>query len=147
MLTTLTTSFCIDVLGMERRPELTDAQKTVWRHRAHVLFAIALWLAILGFKALNNETVIKTVLKIASYTYGPLLGLFAFGLFSKLRVRDRWVPAFCCAAPLLCFVIERNSETWFRGYKLGFELLLLNGLFTAFGLWLIRKPSALSPAS
>ena len=141
VLTTLTTSFCIDVLGMERRTGLTDARKTVWRHRAHVVFAIVLWLAILGFRMLNSETVIKTVLKVASYTYGPLLGLFAFGLFSKLRVRDRWVPLFCCVAPLICFVVEKNSESWFKGYKLGFELLILNGFLTAAGLWTIRRPA------
>jgi hypothetical protein len=90
---------------------------------------------------LNSETVIKTVLKVASYTYGPLLGLFAFGLFSKLRVRDRWVPLFCCVAPLICFVVEKNSEYWFKGYKLGFELLILNGFLTAAGLWTIRRPA------
>jgi len=141
VLTTLTTSFCIDVLGMERRMGLTDARKTVWRHRAHIIFAIVLWLAILGFEMVNSETVIKTVLKVASYTYGPLLGLFAFGLFSKLRVRDHWVPLFCCVAPLICFVVEKNSESWFKGYKLGFELLILNGLLTAAGLWTIRRPA------
>jgi len=141
VLTTLTTSFCIDVLGMERRTELTDAQKTAWRHRAHVLFAVALWMAILGFKALNNDSVINTVLKVAGYSYGPLLGLFAFGLLLKGAVRDHWTPLVCCAAPLLCFVLQQNSDRWLRDYKIGFELLVLNGFLTFLGLWLIRKPA------
>jgi Na+/proline symporter len=146
VLTTLTTSFCIDVLGMERRAGMTDAQKTVWRHRAHVLFAIALWLAILAFKALNNESVIKTVLKVAGYTYGPLLGLFAYGLVADRAVHDKWTPLVCCAAPLLCFVIEQNSKQWLKDYELGLEVLLLNGLLTLIGLWLIRKPAHNSKA-
>ncbi len=141
VLTTLTTSFCIDVLGMERRANLSEAGKTRWRHRAHIGFAVALLLVILGFKALNSKAIIDAIFTLASYTYGPLLGLFAFGLFARRAVRDGWVPAVCCAAPLLCFLMQQNSERWLGGYKMGFELLMLNGLLTFAGLWLIRKPS------
>jgi Na+/proline symporter len=142
VLTTLTTSFCIDVLGMDRRAGLADAAKTAWRHRTHVGFAVALWLVILGFQAVNSKAIIDAIFTLASYTYGPLLGLFAFGLFTKRAVRDAWAPVVCAVAPLLCFVLQRNSEAWFGGYKLGFELLILNGLLTGAGLWLIRQPAA-----
>ena len=141
VLTTLTTSFCIDVLGMERRADLSEAARTSWRHRAHVGFAVALWLVILGFEALNSNAIIDAIFTLASYTYGPLLGLFAFGLFAKRAVRDGRAPLVCCAAPLLCFVLQQNSERWLGGYKMGFELLVLNGLLTFIGLWLIRKPA------
>ncbi len=141
VLTTLTTSFCIDVLGMERRANLSEAGKTRWRHRTHIGFAVALLLVILGFKVLNSKAIIDAIFTLASYTYGPLLGLFAFGLFASRTVRDGWVPAVCCAAPLLCFLVQQNSERWLRGYKMGFELLMLNGLLTFAGLWLIRKPA------
>jgi len=145
VLTTLTTSFCIDWLGMEERPGFTDAQKTVLRHKVHVGFAIVLWLVILGFKALNSKAVIDAIFTLASYTYGPLLGLFAFGLFAKPSVRDGWVPAICCTSPLICFVLQTNSAAWFNGYRMGFELLMLNGLLTFIGLWLIRKPATAPP--
>ena len=142
MLTTLTTSFCIDWLGMEERNGFTDTQKTALRHKVHIGFAIVLWLVILGFKALNSKAVIDAIFTLASYTYGPLLGLFAFGLFAKLTVRDAWVPLICCVSPLICFVIQGNSAQWLNGYKMGFELLMLNGLLTFVGLWLIRRPTS-----
>ncbi len=145
VLTTLTTSFCIDWLGMEERNGFTDAQKTALRHKVHIGFAVVLWLVILGFKALNSKAVIDAIFTLASYTYGPLLGLFAFGLFAKFSVRDGWVPLICCVSPLICFVIQTNSVRWLNGYKMGFELLMLNGLLTFIGLWLIRKPT--SPAT
>ncbi len=144
VLTTLTTSFCIDWLGMEERKGFTDEQKTALRHKVHIGFAVVLWLVILGFKALNSKAVIDAIFTLASYTYGPLLGLFTFGLFAKLPVRDGWVPLICCVSPLICFVIQTNSVRWLNGYKMGFELLMLNGLLTFTGLWLIRKPTAAS---
>jgi len=138
VLTTLTTSFCIDLLGMEERPELTDAQRTALRHRTHIGFAVVLWLVILGFKAVNSKAVIDAIFTLASYTYGPLLGLFAFGLFARRAVNDVWVPLVCGVSPLLCFVVQSNATSWFNGYRLGFELVILNGLLTVVGLWLIR---------
>ncbi len=147
VLTTLTTSFCIDILGMEERKEMTEAQRTRLRHKVHVAFAILLWLVILAFQALNSKAIIDAIFTLASYTYGPLLGLFAFGLFSKGKAQDRWVPIVCCVSPLLCFVLQQNSAAWFHGYKLGFELLILNGLLTCLGLWLIRAKSPATVAS
>lgn len=142
VLTTLTTSFCIDWLGMEERPNLSEAQRTALRHKVHIGFALILWLVILGFKLLNSKAIIDAIFTLASYTYGPLLGLFAFGLFARAAVRDGWVPMICVVAPVLCFVLQTNSARWLGGYKLGFELLMLNGLLTFAGLWLIRRPSA-----
>jgi SSS family transporter len=141
VLTTLTTSFCMDLLGMEERKEMTDGQRTALRHKIHVGFAVVLWLVILGFQALHSKAIIDAIFTLASYTYGPLLGLFAFGLFARGAVRDRWVPLVCCVAPAVCFVLQQNSAAWFHGYKLGFELLILNGLLTCAGLWLIRARS------
>jgi len=139
VLTTLTTSFCIDFLGIDQKPSLTEQQKTKLRHKVHFGFALLLLLVILGFKALNQDAVINAVFKLASYTYGPLLGLFAFGLFWKRQVNDRFVPVVCLASPVICYVLNEKSAEWMAGYRFGFELLILNGLLTVGGLWLIRK--------
>ncbi len=142
VLTTLTTSFCFDLLDTEKRTDLTDTQRTALRHKVHVGFAVLLWLAILAFQALNSKAIIDAIFTLATYTYGPLLGLFAFGLFARAALRDPHVPVVCVIAPALCLFLQQNSEAWFGGYKIGFELLILNGLFTFAGLWLIRKPTA-----
>lgn len=145
VLTTLTTSFCMDLLNIEERKAMSDAQRTALRHKVHVGFAVALWLVILGFQVLNSKAIIDAIFTLASYTYGPLLGLFAFGLFAKATTNDRLVPFVCCVSPLLCFVLQQNSAAWFGGYKMGFELLILNGLLTFVGLWLIRAKPEASP--
>jgi Na+/proline symporter len=145
VLTTLTTSFCMDILGTEERKELSEAQRTALRHKVHVGFAVSLWLVIIGFQAINSKAIIDAIFTLASYTYGPLLGLFAFGLFAKAKVNDRLVPVVCVLSPLICYVLQQNSFAWFHGYKIGFELLILNGLLTFIGLWFIRsKPEAVS---
>ncbi len=141
VLTTLTTSFCFDLLNTEKRTDLSEAQRTALRHKVHVGFAVLLWLAILAFQALNSKAIIDAIFTLATYTYGPLLGLFAFGLFARPGLRDGLVPFVCIVAPALCFVVQQNSAAWFNGYRLGFELLILNGLLTFVGLWLIRKPA------
>ena len=128
----------MDLLGMEERKDMTDAHRTALRHKVHVGFAVVLWLLILGFQMLNSKAIIDAIFTLASYTYGPLLGLFAFGLFARAQAQDRWVPLVCCVSPLICFVLQQHSVVWFHGYKMGFELLILNGLLTFFGLWLIR---------
>ena len=145
VLTTLTTSFCIDFLGTDRPGKYTEQRKTQLRHVTHIAFAFLLLAVILILWALSNEAVINIVFTTAGYTYGPLLGLFAFGLFFKSRVRDAWVPLVCCLAPLACWWISANSKKWFRGYEIGFELLILNGLLVAGGLFLLRKPHASQP--
>ena len=146
VLTTLTTSFLIDVVGIERRGNLTAMQRTRLRHVTHLAFAALLLLVILGFRALNNSAVIDLVLKMAGYTYGPLLGLFAFGLFTRRQVRTRLVPLICLASPLVCWALDTNSQAWLNGYRFGFELLIVNGLLTAGGLWLIGSRVAASDA-
>ena len=108
VLTTLTTSFCIDILGTEERKDLTEAQRTSLRHKVHVGFAVLLWLVILGFQAIHSKAIIDAIFTLASYTYGPLLGLFAFGLFAKAKANDRWVPLVCCVSPAICLLLQQT---------------------------------------
>lgn len=136
-LTALTTSFCYDFLEIEKRYP-TDKQVSV-RQRVHVGFTALMFLVILMFKWINDQSVINSVFIIAGYTYGPLLGLYAFGLFTKWGVRDKYVPSLAVAAPLIAFAISQNSQQLLWGYKFGFEVLILNGLLMFSGLYLIRK--------
>lgn len=138
VLTTLTTAFCIDFLGMEERSGLTEQAKMRLRKQVHFGFALVLLGVILVFKALNTQAVIDAVFTLASYTYGPLLGLFAFGLFCRAAVWDRWVPAVCLVSPVLTYLAGQYAPGLLGGYRFGFELLILNGLFTFIGLGLIR---------
>ncbi len=132
-LTALTTAFCIDILNFA--PASSDRKKT--RLAVHIGFSIAMFLVIVLFRIINNESVITMVFTAAGYTYGPLLGLFAFGILTHRSVRDRYVPYICIASPILTYIINANSVAWFGGYKFGFELLLVNGLLTFAGLWLL----------
>jgi len=142
VLTTLTTSFCIDILGYDETHESKEHKSK--RHIIHVSFALILFLIIIVFKELNNDSVINQVFKFAGYTYGPLLGLFAFGLFNKINIKDALVPIVCVASPIICFVLDTYSVTLFGGYKFGQELLILNGMITFFGLWLIKNNKQLA---
>ena len=124
--TALTTSFTVDILGSDRRRTLV-----------HSGMAILMAVCILVFAALNSTSVIDAVYRLASYTYGPILGLFAFGLCCKKHVKDKWVPLVAIAAPMLCLVLDLNSVTWFGGYRFSYEILPLNAIFTAIGLRII----------
>jgi SSS family transporter len=136
-LTALTTSFCIDFLELERR---YPAEKRVSvRKKVHLVFTFVMFLVILMFHWINDQSVINSVFIIAGYTYGPLLGLYSFGLFTKWQVNDKWVPYVAVAAPILAYIISSNSEAWFWGYKFGFEVLILNGGLMFAGLLLLRK--------
>jgi len=135
-LTALTTSFTIDILQTKNLSE--DALKKV-RFRVHVLFSVILVIVILIFRAINDENVISALFRVAGYTYGPLLGLYSFGLFTKYNVRDKWVPVIAVLSPVVTYIINANSEQLLFGYKFGFELLIVNGLLTFLGLWIIRK--------
>jgi len=149
VLTTLTTSFCIDILGSEEPGRFNERQKTWWRHVAHIGFAVLLLGVILVFWAVNKTSVIEMVLDIANFTYGPLLGLFAFGLLSRKPIKDKWAPLVCIVAPILCYILRANSVAWLNGYRFGQELLIVNGLLTALGLWALRRaghPSATQPS-
>ena len=130
VLTTLATSFCIDFLNFEKPGKYTDAQKTRTRKLVHISSAILLFFVIVLFKIGDNKAIIDTILYLAGFTYGPLLGLFAFGLFTKLKLNDWMVPLICIITPIFCYFLDMNSVQWLGGYKLGPELILLNGMLT-----------------
>ena len=137
-LTSLTTAFCIDMLDFDKS-SMSEQQKKKVRLSVHVGFSVLLLIVILIFYRINNSAVIDAIFRIATYTYGPLLGLYAFGFMTKSAVRDRWVPVVCFLAPVLTYVINENSEAWLGGYKFGYELLLVNGLVTFVGLLILSK--------
>jgi Na+/proline symporter len=132
-LTALTTSFCIDFLGFRE-----DNQRIRTRNLVHVGFAVIFVMAILLFKILNDESVINALYKIAGYTYGPLLGMFSFGILTRYTTRDKAVPFISVAAPLFCFFLDKYSQQMLGGYTFGFELLIINGLLVFLGLYLVR---------
>ncbi len=143
-LTALTTSYCVDFLQMDKaeNTKRTPEEMVKLRHKVHLGFSFLLFVVIVLFNVLNDDSVVKMIFKVASYTYGPLLGLYGFGLFMKTKtVRDRWVPFVCIAAPALCWVITANSKQWFGDYQFDNELILVNGLLTFLGLLIISKPA------
>lgn len=135
-LAALTTGFCIDFLGFENRNEAYRRKGKWW---VHIGFSLLFLLIILLVRELKADSLIKTILKVAAYTYGPLLGLFAFGIFTKKNVYDRLVPLVCIVSPLLCYLLDSVSADWLGGYVFGFEMLILNGLITFAGLWAISR--------
>jgi Na+/proline symporter len=134
----LTTSFCIDFLNFKDKPETVRKRQ---KFMVHVGFSLLFLVIIVIFREINEKSVIDAVLVIAGYTYGPLLGLFTFGLFTKLQVRDRIVPLICVLSPLLSYLISANSEKIFNGYTFGLEILIVNGLITFLGLLLTADRS------
>lgn len=134
-LTSLTTAFCIDFLNFSKR-ERTNNKRIL--RITHVGFSLLLLIVILIFKAVNNQSVVMAVFKVAGLTYGPLLGLFAFGLLTKFQVRDRLVPAVVIFSPLASWFLNEYSEQIFNGYQIGFELVIINGTITFLGLFAIR---------
>lgn len=141
-LTALTSSFCIDILGLRKRTDLTEQQQTRTRLTVHLTFAIIFLVCIMVFYKLNDNSIIDKILDLAGYTYGPLLGLFALGIFTKRRLPNNLaVTIVCLIAPVLSYILSTNAKTWFNGYQIGIELLIINGLFTFIGLWLISKKS------
>lgn len=135
-LTALTTSVCVDLLNIKKE-DASKAKKT--RKRVHVVVSLVFLLAILAINSIHQENILDTIYKVASYTYGPLLGLFFFGLFTKVNVRDKIVPIICIIAPLASFALEKFLFIQYN-YQVGYEILLFNGLLTAFGLFcIIRK--------
>jgi Na+/proline symporter len=141
-LTALTTSFCVDFLGMDKA-ENRNSQKTVrTRHFVHVAFSLLMFLVIIVFNSLNDKSVVTMIFKVASYTYGPLLGLYAFGLFMKNKtVHDKLVPFICLISPMICFFISKYSSQLFGNYVFDNELIIVNGLLTFIGLLAISKPA------
>jgi len=136
-LTALTTSFCYDILNFEKRYPIEKQDKI--RKQIHFMFTMFMFFLIILFRWMNDQSIIKTVLTVAGYTYGPLLGLFAFGLLTQRKVKELFVPFIAVLAPILSFVLSQNSVDWLWGYSFGFEILLVNGILMFLGLWLIRE--------
>jgi Na+/proline symporter len=137
-LTALTTSFTIDIVGTKGK---SDGEVKRLRKRIHAGMAVITGAVIFIFNMLNNTSVIDAVYTLASYTYGPILGLFAFGIFMKQRIRDRYVPLVAILSPVLCYILQRYSVSWFNGYHFSYELLLFNALFTFVGLLMLTRKS------
>ncbi|MFZ9262309.1 MAG: sodium:solute symporter [Chitinophagaceae bacterium] len=139
-LTALTSSFCIDILGIKRREDMSEAEQKKTRMTVHLSFAFVFLLCILLFKWINNKSIIGVILDLAGYTYGPLLGLFAFGILTKRTLKTGYgVTAICLLAPVLSYLLGKNAPVIFNGYQIGFEMLLINGILTFIGLWLFSK--------
>jgi Na+/proline symporter len=139
-LTSLTTSWCVDFVGFNRRTDLTEKRKLSIRYRTHAVYTVVFFFLILLLYVLNNEAVINLVYQLASYTYGPLLGFFFFGILTRYQVRDRWMPYVAVLSPVFCFLLDRLSNTFFH-FGFGFTLLIVNGLFTFMGMWILKKPA------
>lgn len=139
-LTALTTSFCVDFLGMAKKENLEDPNAVKKRHAVHIGFSLLMFIVIIIINALNSSSVVSLIFTIASYTYGPLLGLYSFGLFVKKRgLHDKLVPLVCILSPILCYFFASNSKELLGGYVFSVELILVNGLITFLGLLLISK--------
>lgn len=143
-LTALTTSFCVDFLNFDKKNNQNDPLLVKQRHLVHFGFSFVVFLVVLVFKIINDESVVKAIFTAAGYTYGPLLGLFAFGMFTRLKVIDKLVPYICVLAPLLSFIINKNSSVWF-GYSIGFELIIINALITMLLMLAISRKSVNQP--
>lgn len=133
-LTSITTSVSIDFLGLEKREGISEDVKRKIRYIVHLSIAFVFFISVLIFSKLSDKAVIDKLFTIAGYTYGPLLGLYSFGLFTNRKVNDRLTPVIAIISPLVCYFLSRYSVELFNGYKFGFELLLLNGLLTFIGL-------------
>ena len=138
-ITALTSSVCIDIIGIQRRDDMDEAWKKKLRQRVHLAVAFVFLLFVLMFYQINNPSMIGVILKVAAYTYGPLLGLFAFGILTHRSVQDKLVPLVCIAAPIICFFIDKYQKELFGEFQIGSELLILNGLLTFAGLLMISK--------
>jgi Na+/proline symporter len=163
-LTALTSSFCIDILGIKRNEQLTEAQRKKTRLTVHLSFAILFFICTMIFKWIDDKSIIDIILKLAGYTYGPLLGLFSFGILTKRTINDKLVLPMCLLAPFLTLILDMiNNADWFikkltlqgafaeqltsisssifNGYKIGIELLIINGLITFFLLFTVSRKS------
>ncbi|HLT07029.1 MAG TPA: sodium:solute symporter [Cyclobacteriaceae bacterium] len=138
-LTALTTSFCIDLLNLPAKKGVNQERV---RLGVHIMFSFILFATIVIFDQINDKSVVSAVFKAAGFTYGPLLGLYVFGLSNKWRIKDKWVPLVCLASPIASYILDRNAADWFNGYQFGFEILLINAALTFVGLTtLISKAS------
>jgi SSS family transporter len=141
-LTALTSSFCIDILGIRRREGFSEKDQKRTRMTVHLAFTLIFMLCILVFKWIDNKSIINVILELAGYTYGPLLGLFFFGILTQRKLNDNLsIPLVSLASPILCYILSRNAPLLLGGYQIGLELLLINGLITFSGLWMVSRPA------
>ncbi len=141
-LTALTANSCIDLLRLQERNDWNEAKRTRVRKQVHLGFALLFLLLVLGFRAVDDPNMIGLILKLAGYTYGPLLGLFLFAMLARRSLRPGLTLPVALAAPLLCLVLDLNQARWLGSYQIGLELLLLNAALSFAGLWLISRPAA-----
>ena len=140
-ITALTSSFCIDIIGVQRRADHSETANRKTRQIVHLSFAAIFLLMVMIFKWADNPSMIGLILKIAGYTYGPLLGLFAFGMLTRRNVRDKLVPFVAILSPIICFFIDKYQSSLFGSFQIGLELLIINGLITFVGLLFISLPA------
>ena len=139
-LTALTSSFCIDILGIRRNPNLSEQEQKKTRIFVHLSFAVIFLVCIMMFKWINNKSIIGIILDLAGYTYGPLLGLFSFGMLTNRKLNKGYGVTFVCLmAPAICYALSKFAPAIFDEYQIGFEMLMINGLLTFMGLWFISK--------
>ena len=136
-ITSLTTAFSVDFLNIDVTKKDNSIKRT--KTIVHIGVSVIILIVILIFNQISNKSVISQIFKVAGYTYGPLLGLFLFGLITKFKIRDKLVPIVALLSPVITYIININSEAWFWGYKFGFEILILNGLITFVGLLLLVR--------
>jgi Na+/proline symporter len=146
-ITALTSTFCIDILGIKRRDDISEDAKQRLRRHVHLGFALLFLLMVLFFKWVDNPSMIGVILKLAGYTYGPLLGLFAFGMVTTRTLNDRLVPLITIGAPILCALLEYNQHYLLGSYRLGLELLIVNGALVFLGLFAISRRATIKPAT
>ncbi len=140
-LTALTSSFCIDILGLQQRKDLNERGKKHLRLIVHGSFAVIFLFCIMFFYFMKNNSIIDIILDLAGYTYGPLLGLFSFGILTKRILPNTWITTLICLlAPVLSYIISQHAKEWFNGYQIGIELLIINGILTFVGLLMISRP-------
>jgi Na+/proline symporter len=141
-ITALTSSFCIDILGFQRNNKLNEQQQTRLRKQIHIGFAVLFTLLVFYFKWKNDKSIVDLIFIIAGYTYGPLLGLFSFGILTKRTIQTAKipiVPIVCIVSPLICYLLDRNAATLFGAYKFGNEILIINGALTFLMLYAFSK--------
>ena len=138
-LTAVTSSYCVDLLNLNEDEEKTEKQKKKIRMRIHLIFTVVFFVLIMIFKAINDKSIVYLIMEVAGYTYGPLLGLFAFGILTKAQITKKYgILIVTLLAPVFTYLIN-YFVTLYSEYKIGVELIIINGLLTFIGLWLIRK--------
>jgi Na+/proline symporter len=139
-LTALTSSFCIDIVELHRKATWSTEKRTRFRRKVHLGFALIVFVLLALLKWLDSRSIVVLILELAAITYGPLLGLFSFGIFTSRQVRDELVPYVLLAAPVLCFLLQRYQGSLFGDYQMGLEILALNGALSFLALWSISSP-------